>query len=211
MYKLLSATPSPFARKARILMHEKSIPFELVTEVPWNADASAPGHNPLGKIPVLILADGQSLLDSSLICDWLSAHHPTPPLGLESTPERLEMRRFEVLADGICDALVLMFLENQRPEAMRSRVWFNRQNAKVERGLAALDRMVGDGPFAGSGGFSYADIACGSALGYIALRWPDHPWRDRHPRLAALSERLEQRPSFQHTQPSAQILRDPVV
>jgi hypothetical protein len=54
--KLLSATPSPYARKVRIVLAEKELPFELVTEVPWNQDASAPRWNPLGKIPVLILA-----------------------------------------------------------------------------------------------------------------------------------------------------------
>jgi glutathione S-transferase len=211
MYKLLSATPSPYARKVRILLHEKAIPFDLVTEVPWNRDARAPSHNPLGKIPVLILPDGNSVYESSLICDWLSAHHPTPSLGLETAPDRLDMRRYEVLADGICDALVLMFLENQRAKSMRSQAWFDRQNGKVSRGLAALETMVADGPFANGPEFSFADIACGAALGYLALRWPDHPWRVHHPRLAALSQRLEQRPSFRETQPSAQTLRDKVV
>ncbi len=53
--KLISATPSPYARKVRIALAEKGIPFDLVTEVPWNADATTPDHNPLGKLPVLIL------------------------------------------------------------------------------------------------------------------------------------------------------------
>jgi glutathione S-transferase len=60
MLRLISATPSPYARKVRIALHEKAIAFELVTEVPWNHDASVPRFNPLGRIPVLLLNDGSA-------------------------------------------------------------------------------------------------------------------------------------------------------
>ena len=62
-YKLLSATPSPYARKVRIQLAEKGIPFELITEVPWNTDTVTPQYNPLEKLPVLIepLVRGQDL------------------------------------------------------------------------------------------------------------------------------------------------------
>jgi hypothetical protein len=53
--KLISATPSPYARRVRIALAEKGIPFELQTEVPWNEGTSLPQHNPLEKLPVLIL------------------------------------------------------------------------------------------------------------------------------------------------------------
>lgn len=55
MLKLISATPSTYARKVRISLHEKNIPFELVTEVPWNSTAQTPQYNPLEKLPVLIV------------------------------------------------------------------------------------------------------------------------------------------------------------
>ena len=61
IYKLLSATPSPYARKVRIALIEKDIPFELLTEVPWNADATTGRYNPLEKLPVLILHDGETV------------------------------------------------------------------------------------------------------------------------------------------------------
>ena len=51
MMKLLSATPSPYARKVRIALAEKALPFELLTEVPWNADATTGKYNPLEKCP----------------------------------------------------------------------------------------------------------------------------------------------------------------
>jgi hypothetical protein len=54
MMKLISATPSPYARKVRIALAEKSLPFDLVTEVPWNEDTQTPRYNPLEKLPVLL-------------------------------------------------------------------------------------------------------------------------------------------------------------
>lgn len=68
--KLISATPSPYARKVRIALAEKGLPFELRTEVPWNDDTSLPQHNPLEKLPVLSLDDGTTVWESSHILDW---------------------------------------------------------------------------------------------------------------------------------------------
>ena len=67
MLKLISATPSPYARKVRITLAEKGIPFELVTEVPWDSTTQTPRHNPLEKLPVLILYDGSSVYESRFI------------------------------------------------------------------------------------------------------------------------------------------------
>ena len=203
MYKVLSATPSPYARKVRILLAEKGVPFDLVTEVPWNDDTTTGHHNPLEKVPVLILPNGQAVYESRFICEWIAAHHPDPPLEPSDPLDRLAVRQFEVLADGICDALILMFFENSRGDG-RSAAWFDRQLRKVDGGLRALDAMISDGDWAWGDGFSMADISTGSVLAYIAMRWPDHPWRRRHPRLSALSDRLETRPSFAATRPTPQ-------
>lgn len=54
MYRLISATPSPYARKVRIALAEKAIPFELVTEVPWDSTTITPRYNPLEKLPILL-------------------------------------------------------------------------------------------------------------------------------------------------------------
>jgi glutathione S-transferase len=78
--ELISATPSPYARKVRIALAEKAIPFEPRTEVPWNDDTSLPQHNPLEKLPVLILDDGTALYESSFILEWIERKHPDPPL-----------------------------------------------------------------------------------------------------------------------------------
>ena len=80
MLKLISATPSPFARKVRVALMEKDIPFDLITVNPWNANEWVHPHNPMGKIPVLITDPGKSMYESSYILDWLEIHFPEPPL-----------------------------------------------------------------------------------------------------------------------------------
>src|SRR5947208_17124292 len=78
--KLISATPSPYARKVRIALAEKGLPFELVTEVPWDSTTSTPKYNPLEKLPVLILEDGSSVYESSFILQYLEWKYPETPL-----------------------------------------------------------------------------------------------------------------------------------
>ena len=110
MFKLISATPSPYARKVRIALQEKRLPFELVTEVPWDSTTSTPKYNPLEKLPVLILEDGSSVYESSL--QYLELKYTETPLLPEDVDGRLEARRFEVLCAGVCDAVVLTFFES---------------------------------------------------------------------------------------------------
>ena len=209
--RVLSATPSPFARKVRIALAEKGIAFELVTEVPWDSDATAPRYNPLGTVPVLILDDGTCYYDSTFIVQYLELTHPLPPLMPRDVPGLLAHRRLEVLCDGICDAVVLTVIEGSRPEALRSPVWVERQRRKVERALAELARLVDPSTeFACGDGFGLADIAVGCALGYLDVRLADIDWRHGHPQLTALFQRLGERESFASTAPSPQTLRDRV-
>jgi glutathione S-transferase len=209
--KLLSATPSPYARKVRIALAEKGLEFELVTEVPWDDDASAPAYNPLGKIPVLILDDGQSVFESSFILEWLEARHPEPPLLPPDVDGRLEARRLEVIADGVCDATVLTLFERMRGEGC-SAPWLARQRRKIEAGTAALAAAVPPGArFALGDAFGLADIAIGSTLGYLSLRLPDFDWPAAHPALADWFARISTRPSFASTVPAPQGFRDRVV
>lgn len=207
--KLVSATPSPFARKVRIALAEKNIPFDLVTEVPWNADTCLPAHNPLEKLPVLILDDGEALYDSRFILEWLERRHPLPPLLPLDDDGILAAKRIEVIADGICDAVVLILFERTREHP--SAPWLARQRRKIDGGVAALAAAIGTAAHAVGGRFGLADIAAGSALGYLDVRLGEKPWRDEHPTLTPYAAALFARPSFAGTRPTPQAIRDRVV
>jgi glutathione S-transferase len=211
MYRLMSATPSPYARKVRIALAEKDIPFELTTEVPWDRTTETPRHNPLEKLPVLVLPDGTGLYESRYILEWLEAKHPAPPLLPDDTDGRLAARKVEVICDGVCDALVLLFWERRRPPGHQSPEWTARQRRKVDGGLRALAGIAGDREWVVGGRFGLAAIATGTVLRYLDVRFPEHPWRDGHPNLVALSARLERRPSFAGTVPVPQTITDKVV
>ena len=210
MLQLISATPSPYARKVRIALAEKGIPFELLTEVPWNDTTSTPKFNPLEKLPVLILEDGSSVYESSYILQYLELKYPTTPMLPADVDGILAARKLEVLCDGVCDALVLTFFERMRGEGA-SPEWTARQRRKIDGGVKEMARLVGKGDWAVGNRFSLGDIAAGTVVGYMTVRFPELPWRTQYPDLAALSDRLEQRPSFKNSVPHAQKITDKIV
>ena len=210
MFKLISATPSPYARKVRIALAEKGLPIELITEVPWDSTTRTPAHNPLEKLPVLILADGSSVYESSYILEYLELKYPQVPLLPQNIDDRLAARKLEVLCDGVCDAVVLTLFERMRAGG-GSPEWIARQRRKIEGGVAEMAKMVGSRPFAVGNQFGLGDIAVGTAVGYLSVRFQDLPWRTLYPDLAQLSDRLEARPSFKNSVPYAQTITDKVV
>ena len=137
--KLIGSSASPFARKARIVAAEKRIEFTWETQNPWAADSTVSDLNPLGKVPVLVLEDGTALYDSRVICEFLDGVSPIGKLIPAGNRERIEVRRWEALADGIVDAGALARAESQRPAHERSAAWTERQMKKVARGLDALE------------------------------------------------------------------------
>jgi len=211
MLRLISATPSPYARKVRIALTEKGIPFELITEVPWDSTTTVPQHNPLEKLPVLLLPDESSVYESRYILEWLEARYPEPPLLPPDIDGKLAARQVEVICDGICDAFVLHFFEHHRPAEHQSEAWIARQRRKIDGGLRALSELAADKTHLVGDRFGLAEIAAGSVLRYLDVRFPELPWRTLYPNLSALSDRLELRPSFQATVPVPQIISDRVV
>lgn len=204
MFRLISATPSPYARKVRIALAEKHIPFELMTEVPWNSTTVAPKYNPLEKLPILILDDGSSVYESDFIIQYLELKFPQTPLMPRDVDGQIDARRFEVLCDGVCDAVVHTFFERMRPEDHVSKEWIARQRRKIDGGISDMARRIGNKPFAVGDSFTLGDIAVGTALGYLSVRYADYDWRKQYPNLVAFSARLEQRPSFAGTVPVPQ-------
>ena len=201
--KLHASLTSPFARKVRIVLAEKKIDYELVLDNPWDDDTKVPQFNPLGKVPVLELDDGSTLYDSSVIVDYLDTVTPVGRLIPETTRQRVVVKRWEVLGDGICDAAVNIFLERKRPKPQQSPEWIHRQYGKVRAGLKALSRDLGEKNFCTGESYNLADVAAGCALFYLDFRFPDVPWREDYANLAKFGEKLAKRQSFADTVPAA--------
>jgi len=200
--KLIGSPASPFARKARIVLAEKRIEYTWETQNPWAADSTVSDLNPLGKVPVLVLEDGTALYDSRVICEFLDGVSPIGKLIPAGNRERIEVRRWEALADGIVDAGALARAESQRPSHERSAAWTERQMKKVARGLDALESQLGARAYCCGNNLTLADIAVGACLGWLDFRYPNLAWRDDRPDLERLAAKLADRPSFADTVPT---------
>ena len=112
--KLLYTVNSPYARKVRIVASEKHIVLNLTEVVLAAPDCPVSQYNPLGKVPVLILDDGESLYDSRVIVEYLDNRTPLAHLIPQVSGAKTTVRRWEALADGVCDAAVAVMLEQRR-------------------------------------------------------------------------------------------------
>jgi len=198
--KLIGSLSSPFVRKVRIVMAEKRIDYQLVLENVWAADTAIDDCNPLGKVPCVVMDDGDALFDSRVICEYLDTLTPVGKLIPQPSRERAAVRCCEALADGMLDAAVLIRLETTlRDEAQRNAAWVERQQRKIDTGLRAMAEGLADKPWCHANAFTLADIGLGCALSYLDFRMPQLDWRGAYPNLAKYLDKLSQRPSFAET------------
>jgi glutathione S-transferase len=201
LMKLIASPTSPYVRKVRIALAEKRIEYTLVEESPWAPGNAVATFNPLGKIPVLVLDDGSHLFDSRVIVEYLDTVSPVSRLIPGPSRQRIAVKRWEALADGICDAVALIVIEHRRPARQQSKDWIKRQQDKIALGVVEMAQELDERSWCSGEAYSLADIAVGCALGYLDLRQADLDWRGQHANLAQLAEKLAKRPSFADTVP----------
>lgn len=201
--KLIGSLTSPYVRKIRIVLAEKKIDYDLVLDSPWAEGNQVATFNPLGKVPVLVLDDESPLYDSRVIAEYLDTVAPNNRLIPASGRERISVKRWEALADGVLDAAVAAFLESKRPDGERSPTWIERQRDKTMRALRVMSDDLGEQLWCHGNNLSLADISTGCALGYISFRLGDIRWTEQYPNLAHLYEKLMQRAAFAETVPPA--------
>jgi len=199
--KLIASTTSPYARKVRIALAEKKIEYQMVESSGWAPGNPVHAWNPLGKLPVLILDDGTHLYDSRVIVEYIDLVSPVSRLIPEPARQRIAVKKWEALADGVCDASSAIVVERRRPEKLQSDEWIARQRRKIDEGVAELAHELGERAWCHGEAYSLADIATGAALGYLDLRFAQLDSRDLYPNLARLADKLDKRASFADTAP----------
>ena len=203
--KLLGSLTSPYVRKVRVVMAEKKLDFQLVLEDVWGKD-DVLKSNPLGKVPCLVMEGSEAVFDSRVIVEYLDTLSPVGKLIPASGRERVEVRTWEALADGLLDASILARLEatwSGRTAAQRSQVWIDRQMSRVGAALISMSQGLGDKPWCTGNHFTLADVAVGCALGYLDFRFAHIDWRAAHPNLLKLHDKLSARQSFIDSAPPA--------
>lgn len=202
--KLLYTVNSPYARKVRIVAAEKHIEITLEEVVLAAPDCPVKNYNPLGKVPVLVLTDGDSLYDSRVIVEYLDNRTPLAHLIPQDLGAKIKVRRWEALADGVCDAAVATMLEQRKAAPMQDAAFIDRQLSKVSSGLQALNNDLGKNKWCVNGTFSLADIAVGCMLGYVNFRLGTViNLAAEYPNLEHLQTALLKRQSFKDSLPVA--------
>jgi glutathione S-transferase len=199
---LRSSPASPFVRKVRIAIGLLGLDGKVEVQ---DADLNDPAdsirrQNPLGKIPALLLDDGETLYDSRVILEYLDQYAGGGRILPRESKARFAALRLQALCDGALDASVLIVYEGRyRPADMRVETWVERQQDKVARALAALEAApptLTDLPDVGQ-------IALACLLGYRDFRF-NGTWRKDHPKLVAWLDRFAAKvPAFATTKVAA--------
>ncbi len=197
MLVLRSSPTSPFGRKVKIAAALLGLSDRITIEM---ADTSDPNdsmrkQNPLGKIPILLLENGEALYDSRVIVEYLDALAGGGRL-IPAGWSRFEALRQQALADGLMDAALLQVLEGRwRPQDRHEPKWLKHQQGKVERALSEAEAKLSNPPRA----FHIGHVALACALGYLDMRFEGR-WRQGHPKLVAWLDDFSGRvPAFEAT------------
>lgn len=200
--KLIGSLTSPYVRKVRIVLAEKKLDCVFELDNVWGADSKVGLSNPLGKVPCLVMEDGGVMYDSRVIAEYLDTLTPVCKLLPPNSRDRAAVKVWEALADGVLDAAVLVRLEKTlRPPEQQSEQWIARQLGKVHAGLAVMAEDLGEQPFCMGIHYTLADVAVGSALGWLSFRFPEIDWRSDYANLARLFDKLSERASFRDSVP----------
>ena len=193
--KLIISSTSPYSRKCRVMVREFELgdAIEEVEAHPFDDDPDLLSANPLGRVPCLLMDDGQALTESAIIADYIAERAGEP------WPRDWTDRRLEALGSGLLDLTVMRRVEMVRDEGIRSDFWIGRRERGIQRALDELEAGMGeaDNPHA------QGPLTMAVALGYLDFRYPECDWRSGRPRLVALHDTWASRPSFRSTQPPA--------
>lgn len=199
--KLYYSPTSPFVRIVRMAALEKGVMdrIELV-------QARAPGMaldalNPLDKIPTFVTDDGETLIESRLIAQYVDGLG-TPRLYPSDPAQLRRVLQQEAVILGVMDAVVLRRQETRRPDSEQSVWWIGRQMSKIERGLAKIENEIEE--FTGSGTIVPIELCCAlEFMDRLQGEIPEFAWRPAHPRIAGWHEAYFQTAAAAATRPAA--------
>ncbi|MBB4039085.1 glutathione S-transferase [Microvirga flocculans] len=201
MLVLRSSPASPFGRKVKLSASILGLSdrIQIVDADTMNPEDSIRRQNPLGKIPALILENGEVLYDSRVIVEYLD-HLAGGGRIIPNGAERFSALRDQALADGITDAALLQVYEGRfRPEDRHEPKWVDHQADKVRRGLDHAEAHLSQP----GQNLHVGRIALACTLGYLDLRFGGR-WRESYPKLVAWLADFEARvPAFAQTKISA--------
>ena len=192
-------TNSPFARKCRVVIHEKNLwdKVEFIESMPPHDSPALQAANPLSRIPALVMDDGGYLCESPVICEYLDSLSAQNSLFPTDKTKRFEALALAALASGIMDSAVACVMESRRPEDKRVPEWVERKEQAIRRTIKLLAKT----DFNEKTEFNIGTLSLAVALGYVSFRMPQIVWQNEYPALAAWLAFTNKRASMIATAP----------
>ena len=200
-------TPNPeYIHKVLVVAQEAGVLDQIDFErhVPFAEDTVIHNHNPLGKVPSMILDNGDPLYGGLVICEYLDSLSNTGHRVFPQDDTRWQALRQMVLGDGLFDATTNMRVESWRGPEVWHADYLVRERAKIIRSLEQMNKDAADftddvfhiGHVCFAGGLSYLDLR--NPMKEVALEPGDaeFTWQDRWPVLATWYESVLTRPSI---------------
>lgn len=197
MMVLIGSAGSPFVRRVAVSLRCLGLPFERRLLSPSRDGDELRKVNPLGRVPALVLDDGEVLVDSGAILDHLDElagpdRALVPPRGAE----RRKVLRLVALLTGAAEKSVQVFYErNRRPPERIHPPWEAHCAAQVEAALTAVEAAA-ERPFLAGARLTQADVTAVATWDFVRQVLPDLADARRFPGLAALVERCAALPAF---------------
>ncbi|WP_187829967.1 glutathione S-transferase family protein [Siccirubricoccus phaeus] len=199
--RLYYSAGSPFARAVRIALRETALlPGIEEVEATLRDPASVLlPHNPVGRVPTLVLPDGTALTETVLIFDHLDTMGAPHRLLPAEGPVRWQAQAALGRVIGMLDGIAVWNRELRRPPEERSPAVLALEATRADRVADALEAEADSWAFAGAP--DAPRILLGCILGYAERRHRAWPWREGRPKLVAWYEGIAARPSFAATLP----------
>jgi glutathione S-transferase len=210
--KLIGQYDSPYTRRVAISLKLAAVDFEHVRLSVFADGEEMRKLNPLGRIPVLALEDGEVLIDSGAILDWLDETvGPSCALVPVAGVQRRRALRIIAFATGAIDkAMGVSYERFRRPAEKIYEPWIARLQTQLESALDALNQLP-QTPWLMGGKMSQPDITVAAMVGYIRCYLPELIRDERYRGLAKLARVCEALPVFQDCLPSVEDIGGPEV
>lgn len=192
---------SPFTRRVAVSLKILGIPFERKPLTAWHNLDEVRRSNPVGRVPALVLDDGEVLFDSTAILDHLDeSAGPDKALLPAGGPERREVLRIVAVCLGIMEKAAAARYEGaMRPEEKVHEPWIEHNLGQARSGLQWLDSALGARD--GGGRITQAEIGAVVTHDFLGVVRPELVSPGSHPALEALVERHRALPAFAETHP----------
>lgn len=196
---------SPFARRVAIALRRLGIDYEHRPITAWTELDEVTALNPVGRVPALVLDDGEVLYESGAVVDYIDTELAGPERALVPAPGpgRRTVLRLTALAMGTIEkAVACIYERNMRPKEKIHEPWLERCGGQARSGLEALD-AIEPAPWLAGERFTLADLSAVVGVDLIRMSTPELMPPGRYPRLESLAARCAELPEFAHTQPEA--------